>query len=850
MATVYLAHDLRYDRPVAFKLLRPEVSAGMNAERFRREIATAARLQHPLICSVYDSGEDEGQLWFTMPYVRGETLRARLKREKRLPVDEALRITREAAEALAHAHRAGVVHRDVKPENILLTEDGAPMLADFGIALHIDKHSGEHLTEQGHHVGTPMYMAPEQAMAERAGPMADQFALAAVCYEMLAGAPPHAGPTIHATLARRLSRAAPGGRKFRPETPESVERALQRALAISPHDRFPSIAEFGDALEPGARVARPPLPRSAWIAVAAVLVIAVAGVVLLSRRPSADRGAVAAPTPEPAPQRLAVLPFENLGGPEQDYIVDGITDEIRGKLAGVPGLQVIARASSNEYRATRKPLQDVARELGVRYLLTGTVRSERASGSARVRVAPELVEVTRGSAPVSRWTQTLDATMRDVFTMQADVASRVVGAMNVALAGGARAQLAEAPTKDPAAYDAYLRGKEIVKTDPVDLRRRLTYYQRAVALDSTFTLAWVERARTASILYANGVPDPALARDAKQSAERAIALAPQRGEGYGVLATYLNLVEQDPARALAAAQKARALSPGDPELLRPLAIAERQQGRVDESLRDMRAAVERDPRNAITVHLLGDALLWARRYDEARDAASRALALAPDVSEMIENRAMISLAQGDLADARRVLASVPASVDRAALAAAVAMYYDLPWALDEADQRRLLALGPDAFDGDRLSWAWALSQTYTLRGDAARARAYADTALVAADEQLRGAPDDAQRQLVRGLVLATLGREADAVAAGERGFALAKRKWTATNGPYLQHQLARIHLVLGHHAQALDLLEPLLQTMPYYLSPAWLRIDPTFAPLRGNPRFERLASSKPVVFGR
>ena len=260
MATVYLAHDLRYDRPVAFKLLRPEISAGMNVERFRREIATAARLQHPHICSVYDSGEDDGQLWFTMPYVRGETLRARLRRQGRLPVADALRITREAAEALGHAHRSGIVHRDVKPENILLTEDGSPMLADFGIALHIDKHSGEHLTEQGHHVGTPMYMAPEQAMAERAGPKADQFALAAVCYEMLAGAPPHAGPTIHATLARRLSKPAPGVRSYRSDTPESVERALARALAMTPADRFPSIDAFADALAPGAQAARAPRP--------------------------------------------------------------------------------------------------------------------------------------------------------------------------------------------------------------------------------------------------------------------------------------------------------------------------------------------------------------------------------------------------------------------------------------------------------------------------------------------------------------------------------------------------------------------------------------------------------------
>ena len=210
---------------------------------------------------------------------------------------------------------------------------------------------------------------------------------------------------------------------------------------------------------------------------------------------------------------------------------------------------------------------------------------------------------------------------------------------------------------------------------------------------------------------------------------------------------------------------------------------------------------------------------------------------------------MISLAQGDIADARRVLAAAPPSVDRATLAAAVAMYYDLPWLLDDQEQRRLLALGPDAFDGDRMSWAWALAQTYALRRDPARARAYAETTLVAVDDQLRGAPNDAQRHLIRGMALAMLGRSSEAVTAGDRGMALQKQRWTATNGPYAQHQLARIYMLLGNRAKAMDLLEPLLR-MPYYLSPAWLRIDPTFAPLRGDARFERLAASAPMVFSR
>ena len=909
MGEVYRAEHIGLRRPTALKFMRPALGQDADAlARFRREAEQASRISHPNVAAIYDFGDaGDGHVFLAMEFIEGESLADRIARKGRLGPTEAAHIILGAAAGLAAAHRRGILHRDLKPANIMLSAEHGPdaendphavgtvKLVDFGIARSImgdikptDAAAAPalQLTRTGMVLGTPAYASPEQLAGEPLDARSDLYALGLIAFEALTGEPAFATTNARELIAHRLlgSPRAISDVLRQSEAPwaEAVQPVLDRALSSDPAKRYTDAttfaADFAAALgvtptTPGAFGAttpsdateRPtpsepvrahdPRRRAVLAALAIGAVLFVGAIVWKATAERRARTAVVAATSTPAApavQRLAVLPFENLGRPEDAYVVDGLTDEIRSKLAGVPGLQVIARASSNEYRATRKPLQEVARELGVRYVLSGTVRSEPAAGGgpARIRVSPELVEIsTDSTAPVSRWTQSLDATMADVFAMQAEVAGRVAGAMNVALAGGTRAHLAEVPTKDPAAYDAYLRGREIQKTDPVDLRRRLRFFRQAVALDSAFAPAWVERSRVAAILYSNGVPDPALAREAKAAAERAIALAPAEGTGYGVLATYRNLVEQDPAGALEAARRARALSPGDPELLRPLAIAERQQGRVEESLRWMREAAERDPRNATTVHLLADALLWARRYAEAREAADRALALAPDVSEMIENRAMVSLAQGDLADARRILAAAPTTVDRAVLAAAVAMYYDLPWLLDDREQRRLLALGPDVFDGDRMSWAWALAQTYALRGAAAQARAYAETTLVAVDEQLRTAPDDPQRHLIRGLALAAIGRGPEAVSAGERGLALQKARWTATNGPYAQHQLARIHMTLGDRAKALDLLEPLLG-MPYFLSPAWLRIDPTFAPLRGDARFERLAASQPVVFPR
>ncbi|HKH94748.1 MAG TPA: protein kinase [Gemmatimonadaceae bacterium] len=907
MGEVYRAEHVGLRRITALKFMRPALGQDADAlARFRREAEQASRISHPNVAAIYDFGDTgDGHVFLAMEFIEGESLADRIARMGRLDPAEAAHVILGAGAGLGAAHRRGILHRDLKPANIMLAADhshgpeadphatGIVKLVDFGIARSIMgdiKHDDDPtksapalaLTRTGMVLGTPAYASPEQLAGEPLDARSDLYALGLIAFEALTGQPAFATTNARELIAHRLlgtPRAVTDVlRASDAPWAAAVQPVFDRVLSSDPAKRYDDAtafasdfaaalgvtattsSAFGATTPVGARQRTPPetaVSASDSRRRTMLAALGVAGALLLgailwkaTSRQDETGSPSAASAPAPAVQRLAVLPFENLGRAEDAYVVDGLTDEIRSKLAGVPGLQVIARASSNQYRGTRKPLQEVARELGVRFLLGGTVRSEPAAQGkpARVRVNPELVEITAGStAPATRWSETLDATRADVFSMQAEIAGRVAGAMHVALAGGTRAQLAQAPTNDPTAYDAYLRGKEIVKTDPVDLRLRLRFFRQALALDSTFALAWVERSRVASILYSNGVPDPALAREAKLAAESAITLAPQQGMGYGALATYRNLVEQNPVGALEAARRAQALSPGDPELLRPLAIAERQQGRIDEALRVMRAAAERDPRNATTVHLLADALLWARRYEEAREAADRALALAPDVSEMIENRAMVSLARGDLAGARRVLASAPPTVDRATLASAVAMYYDLPWLLDDGEQRRLLTLGPDVFDGDRMSWAWAFAQTYALRGDIVRARAYAETTLVAVDEQLRSAPNDPQRHLVRGLALATLGRSADAVAAGERGLALQKQTWTATNGPYAQHQLARIHMMVGDRARAIELLEALLK-VPYYLSPAWLRIDPTFAPLRGEQRFERLAASSPVVF--
>jgi TolB-like protein/Flp pilus assembly protein TadD len=539
-----------------------------------------------------------------------------------------------------------------------------------------------------------------------------------------------------------------------------------------------------------------------------------------------------------------VLPFENLGAPENDYFSDGIADEVRAKLTSLPSLQVIARGSSTPYKKTAKTPKQIAEELNASYLLTATVRWEKTGGGGRVHVTPELVDVTRPDAPTSKWQQPFDAALTDVFQVQSDIASRVAQALGVALGAGEERSLSEKPTENLAAYDAFLKGEEGWNSTGVDarsLRKQLGYYEQAVALDPGFAQAWAKVSWVNSVLYGVSAPTPAVAERARQAAEKASALAPSRPEGYLALGAYERWISKDFRRALEQYAKGRRIAPGNADLLHGTARAEQGLGRWDAAVEHFRQSERLDPRSAFKMADFGDALLRLRRYPEARAVLDRGLALAPADLDLTEGKALTFLVEGDLAGARAVLESTPKDVDPTALVAFVASHWDLVWVLDENQRELLLRLTPSAFDDDRGTWGLCLAEAYALKGDTANRRIYAEEARRTFEEQLRASPDHAQRHVELGHALAYLGQKEDAIREGERAVALGPAAKDALRAPYYQHRLVRIYMLVGEPEKALDRLEPLLK-VPYLLSPRWLAIDPNFDPLRKDPRFQRLVA--------
>ena len=861
MSRMFVARDASLERDVVVKVLSPDLAAAVSSERFTREIKLAAGLQQANIVPLLSAGATDGLPFYMMPFITGLSLRERLGQNGALPIGEAISVVRDVARALAYAHDHGVVHRDIKPDNILLS-GAAAVVTDFGIAKAIAASTtqapGGTLTEVGTTIGTPAYMAPEQAAGDPATDhRADLYALGCVAYELLTGAAPFAGRTTHWLLVAHLTETPKPVETARPDVPRSLAALVMRCLAKDPGERPQTAKAVLDALDstaptlpvsgPAARGTRRPV----LLTIGALgLIIAAALGAWRYRAGSATAGAAATSSAS----SLVVLPFENLGDSTDGYFADGITDAVRGKLTGLSGagLSVIARASSVSYRGTAKAPAAIAGELGVRYLLTGTVRFAGNGAARRVQVSPELVEVVVGRAPQSRWAQPFDAPVTDVFGVQADIAGRVAGAMQVALGSVALAQLAEAPTRDPSAYDAFLRGEALRHTsqiDPRSLRRQIAAFEEAIQRDSTMALAWAGLSNASSSLYANSTPTPALARTAVAAAERAIALGETRSEGYVALATYHRVVTRDLGQALAAVTKGLALAPQDASVRLVAAIIEGELGQLDAARRDNAEAIRLDPRNSGIWGNQTVVLLRLGRVQEARTSAVRNLALAPTGLTTVLRRALVEAAAGDAPAARQVLRRAANDVPREALVAYVARYYDLGWLLDGEQERLLLTLGPDAFDSDRAQMSIVRAQQYGWRGDAALARAWGDSAAREFVAQLRALPTDPQLHILRGLALGYAGQGPEALAEAARGLALqaptAEGRESRTYG-YLAYVAARTALLVGDRDRALAWLAE-SRRAHFVAGPGWLRAEPTWAPLRGDPRFVALLAEPEVA---
>ena len=536
MATVYLAQDLKHDRQVAIKVLKPELGAVLGAERFLAEIKVTANLQHPNLLPLFDSGAADGLLYYVMPYIEGETLRARLDRERQLPVDETLRLVTLMAGALDYAHARGVVHRDLKPENILL-QAGQPVIADFGIALAVAQAGGSRVTETGLSLGTPHYMSPEQATADRViDARSDQYSLGAVAYEMLAGEPPHTGATAQAIIARLLIETPRSLRATRPNISPTLDYAVLRALAKAPADRFMTCGEFarvaGDTSgvvavsAPGSMVRRRKR-QLAGLAVVLVLAAIWYGGFWRGQSASAMAGTV---------HSIAVLPLDNYSADStQEYFAEGMTDELTSDLASISQLRVTSRGSAMQFKGrNRPPTPEIGKALNVDAIVEGSVNR---SGD-RVRITAQLIDAR---ADRHLWSQTFERKSSDVLALQAELASAIASAINVRLTPGEQSRLSAAPSINPDAHDAYLKGRFFFnRPSDENLQKAIAQFDAAVKLSPTFAPAYsgLSDAYTWAAFNEGFIRAVDAKPKAKATAERAVQLDSLSAEAHTSLAVF------------------------------------------------------------------------------------------------------------------------------------------------------------------------------------------------------------------------------------------------------------------------------------------------------------------------
>ncbi len=669
-ATVYLAQELKHGRRVALKVLRPEVAAALGADRFLREIRTVAALQHPHIVPLHDSGEAHGVLYYVMPYVEGESLRALLDREPQLGLDQVVLIAREVADGLAYAHRHGLVHRDIKPENILIARGagdatGHALITDFGIARALSEAGGVSLTETGLAIGTPAYMSPEQATGERTiDGRSDTYSLGCVVYEMLVGHAPFLGRTAQELIARHLVDPVPPLRTGRRELSEGVERAVFKAMAKAPADRFATTSGFVAALTDGPT--SPPRMSRAWLLGLlglASLVAVGAFLVLRASRPSVNAHSASVSGDRTrsadAPVSFAVVPFRNVARDTAlEYLAGGISDELLNAISQTAGVRITGRAAAERYANTGAlDVRVVQRSLGARFLVTGTLRAR----DGQLVVSAQLNDSLSDG---ELWSETFTRRSNEFGALRDDISRAIVSALRTRVGGATEAPStgdATGGTTNAEALDLYLVGQELLKHRGAGVARSIATFEKAIALDGRFARAYAALATALEYIpYFAGIPVEEVRDRTANAARRALELDSTLADAHVALGL-MHVHAGEWAASDADFQRAVALEPGNATAHFAYARGLVFQGKLDRALAEIAEARKYERVSPIFSAWSAYLLMLAGRTDSALIESAIAIQLDSTTLPVRNLVSLVHLARGDKEVARRLVAT-PAPV--------------------------------------------------------------------------------------------------------------------------------------------------------------------------------------------
>jgi serine/threonine-protein kinase len=873
MGVVYRAHDERLDRDVAIKVLPEEVVGDADRlHRFEREAKALAALNHPNIATVFGfesfeidesnvgagfiPAQAEAARVLVMELLEGESLRGLISRDS-LTTNKAVEYARAIADGLAAAHDKGIVHRDLKPENVFLTKDGRIKILDFGLAklslpdtdLTTETPTKTLDTKPGGLIGTVAYMAPERVQGQPADRRSDIFALGVVLYEMLTGHRPFGGSTSVETAAAILKEDPEPISGVSPGISPALATVVSKCLEKRPEDRFSSAHDLSltlaavDSAAPGLPVEEQSFIGRRWPHVLAIGVAAVIALLVILPPEALFERRGDEPV-EASPPRIAVLPFENLGSPEEEYFADGMTEEITSRLAAVAGLHVISRTSAMHYKGTTKTIREIGEELGVEYVLEGTVRWERgASSNSLVRITPQLIQVANDR---HLWSDRFDRSIESIFEVQSDIAMQVVGRLEVDLLEPETAALSAVPTENQAAHDAYLQGLYFLNRPTfVDALRTfdtVRHFEEAVQLDPDFAIAWASLSRAHTKVFSSGHDkSPERAACAKEAAERALEIDPNLPEGHLAMGYFYYGCLRDYEGAKNEYEAVLAIRPDHSEALYLRGLILRRRGLFREALDEFNQAAEIDPMDPQIASPQTVTLRYLRECPEAERSARRLISLSPQTAAGFISLWNALWCQGKIAEMRQVLEEAPFRDPR----------WDLVWLeqlILERDFEAALAtvrqIPESAYQETRGARARGLKFYDECRcsfflGDLDRAGDSCARALEVLEEMVREGKDPLyfQRRLV--MTYSLLGRGEDAVREAEELIAAshsADNVFTArtAKGVY-SIALARA----GRFDEAIDVLEHLLSG-PGGISVQKLRIDPDWDPLRDHPRFQAL----------